>query len=193
MFYSRMWSLQTHWRTQYCLRVEYHLFPIKRIHLLSKHIWELSIINLGFPDGSVGKESACSAAETGDACLIPGSGRSPREGNGNLLQYSCLRNPMDLEKILLSLVGLQSKGSQNVWCDLETKHKHKLGLSRATCQLSWILWPLRQPLGVPEHINCSLRHAVQLFVWLSLLGACEHQAEPRFPPSTWCSMNQWCT
>ena len=32
---------------------------------------------------------------TGDVSLIPGSGRSPGEGNGNLLQYSCLGNPID--------------------------------------------------------------------------------------------------
>ena len=46
----------------------------------------------GFPGSSVGKESACS---TGDLGSIPGSGRSPGEGNGNLLQYSCLENPVD--------------------------------------------------------------------------------------------------
>ena len=34
-------------------------------------------------------------ANTGDAGLIPGSGRSPGGGNGNLVQYSCLKNPMD--------------------------------------------------------------------------------------------------
>ena len=39
-----------------------------------------------------GKESACTAADTGS---IPGSGRSSGGGNGNPLQYSCLRNPMD--------------------------------------------------------------------------------------------------
>ena len=44
-----------------------------------------------FPDGSDGKESACSA---GDMSSIPGSGRSPGEGNGNPLQYSGLENPM---------------------------------------------------------------------------------------------------
>ena len=44
------------------------------------------------PGRSDGKESACSA---GDPGLIPGSGRSPGEGNGNPLQYSCLENPMD--------------------------------------------------------------------------------------------------
>ena len=39
-----------------------------------------------------GKESACNA---GDAGSIPGSGRSPGGGNGNLLQHSCRENPMD--------------------------------------------------------------------------------------------------
>ena len=51
----------------------------------------------GFPDGSAGKESACNAGDTGDVGLIPGSGRSPGGGNGNPLQYSCPKNPMDGE------------------------------------------------------------------------------------------------
>ena len=56
-------------------------------------IWiSLIIREMGFPDGSVGKESACSV---GDPGLIPGSGRSPGEVNGNSFQYSCLENPMD--------------------------------------------------------------------------------------------------
>ena len=46
----------------------------------------------GFPGDSVGKESACNARDPG---LIPGLGRSPGERNGNLLQYSCLGNPID--------------------------------------------------------------------------------------------------
>ena len=58
--------------------------PYIGIHSLyldtSKHI-------LGFPGGSDGKESACNA---GDMGLIPGLGRSPGEGNGYPLQYSCL-------------------------------------------------------------------------------------------------------
>ena len=45
-----------------------------------------------FPGGSVGKESAFNAGDPGS---IPGSGRSPGEGNGNQLQYSCLENSMD--------------------------------------------------------------------------------------------------
>ena len=47
---------------------------------------------IGFPGGSDGKASVCNAGDPGS---IPGLGRSPRERNGNPLQYSCLENPMD--------------------------------------------------------------------------------------------------
>ena len=47
---------------------------------------------MGFPDGSCGEESACNVGDLGS---IPGLGRSPGEGNGTRLQYSCLENPMD--------------------------------------------------------------------------------------------------
>ena len=65
------------------------------------------IYYLGFPGGSLSKESACNAGDlpvlqcrqdsciAGDPGSIPGSGRNPRGGNGNLLQYSCLENSMD--------------------------------------------------------------------------------------------------
>ena len=45
-----------------------------------------------FPGGSDGKESACNVGDPGS---VPGWGRSPGGGHGNLLQYSCLENPMD--------------------------------------------------------------------------------------------------
>ena len=45
-----------------------------------------------FPCGSDGKASVCNAGDWGS---IPGFGRSPGEGNGNPLQYSCLGSPMD--------------------------------------------------------------------------------------------------
>ena len=48
-----------------------------------------------FPKDWAGKEFACNAGDTGDSGLIPGSGRSPGEGNGNPPQYSCLGNPRD--------------------------------------------------------------------------------------------------
>ena len=49
---------------------------------------------MDFPGGSNGKASAYNAGDPGS---IPGAGRSPREGNGNPLQYSCLENLMDGE------------------------------------------------------------------------------------------------
>ena len=58
---------------------------------------------MGFPGGSVGKESFCNAGEMG---LIPELGRYPGEGHGNPLQYSCLENPHGQK----SLVGYASWG-----------------------------------------------------------------------------------
>ena len=69
------------------------------IQILFTYIRELKFIYIlitfiyqSLPVSSVGKDSACNA---GDLGLIPGSGRSPEEGNGNPLQYSYLENPMD--------------------------------------------------------------------------------------------------
>ena len=55
----------------------------------------LCILFRDFPSGSVDKESACNARDTGDLGSTPGSGRSSGGGNGNPLQYSCLENTMD--------------------------------------------------------------------------------------------------
>ena len=62
---------------------------------------------MGFPGGS---EVKASASNAGDLGSIPGSGRSPGEGNGNLLQYSCLENPMDGKPSKLQSTGLQRVG-----------------------------------------------------------------------------------
>ena len=62
---------------------------------------------LGFPGGSYGKESTCNAGDLGS---IPGLGRSPGEGNGYPLQYSCLENPMDIGVWWVT----KSMGSQSV-------------------------------------------------------------------------------
>ena len=59
---------------------------------------QISYKQMGFPEGSEGEESACKAGDTGDACWIPGSGRSPGEGHDNPFQYSCLKNPMDMNE-----------------------------------------------------------------------------------------------
>ena len=59
---------------------------------ISSEFGDASFRALGFPGDSVVKNLPVNA---GDMGLIPGSGRSPGEGNGNPLQYSCLENSMD--------------------------------------------------------------------------------------------------
>ena len=69
----------------------------------------------GFSCGSAIKNLLASA---GDVGLVPGLGRSPEAGNGNLLQYSCLGNPMNR-----GARELQSMGSQGVRHDLATNQQ----------------------------------------------------------------------
>ena len=58
------------------------------------NLW-LSLEPRASPCGSNGKELARSAGDSRDLSSVPESGKFPGEGNGNPLQYSCLRNPMD--------------------------------------------------------------------------------------------------
>ena len=78
-------------------------FCLVDVKILLLDIWYLIIVMsfwwidpswlfMGFSHGSDSKESACNVGDPGS---IPESGRSPEGGNGNLLQYSYLENPMD--------------------------------------------------------------------------------------------------
>ena len=79
------------------------------------------------PGGSGDKESACNAGDPGS---IPGSGRSPVEGNSFPLQYSCLENLMDRG----AWWAIQSMGSQRVGHDWATKHTDRI-LSIVSCAI----------------------------------------------------------
>ena len=59
---------------------------------MKTNIYRYMLIIMGFPGGSEVKASTWNAGDPGS---IPGSGRSPGEGNGNPLQYSCLENTME--------------------------------------------------------------------------------------------------
>ena len=61
-------------------------------------------IEAGFPGGSDNKESAYNA---GDPSSVPGSERSPGGGHGNLLQYSCLENSMDIGAWQSTVCGVE--------------------------------------------------------------------------------------
>ena len=79
------------------LTSEQHEFELGR----STYMWNffnkycICTVNVGLPCCSLGKESTSNALDTGDIGSIPGTGRSPGEGNGNLLQYSCQESSMD--------------------------------------------------------------------------------------------------
>jgi len=90
-----------------------------------------NIVNLilwrGFPGGSDGKESVCKAGDLGS---IPGLGRSPGEGNGYPLRYSCLENAMDIPGRPQS-IGLQRVGHDED-VDVQTGWYHRITVNRKT-------------------------------------------------------------
>ena len=73
---------------------------------------------MGFPGGSVVKNRPANAGDVGS---IPGLGRAPGEGNGNPLQYSCLRNPMDWGDWRIESMGLQSRTQLSNWARIHTR------------------------------------------------------------------------
>ena len=80
----------------------------------------------GFPDGSAGKESACNAGDTGDVGLIPGSGRSPGEGNAAHSSVLDWEIPWTEEPGRLQSMGSQQ--SDTTEC-MELTHKCSSGRS----------------------------------------------------------------
>ena len=87
---SKVFSSTTFKSTSLVLSLLYG--PTLTIPIVSIHLIMIMLRSLGFPGGSDGKASTCDLGHLG---LIPGSGSSPGEGNGNPLQYSYLENSMD--------------------------------------------------------------------------------------------------
>ena len=78
---------------------------------------------MGFPGGSDGKASVYKVGELGS---IPGSGRSPGEGNGNPLQYDCLENP-----------GQRSLVGYSLWGRKELDTTERLFIAAQILMLDW--------------------------------------------------------
>ena len=107
---------------------------------------ELVIPSNHLPGGSDGKEAACNA---GDPSSIPGSGRSPGEGYGNPLQYSCLENSMD----------------RGVWTE-ESGRLQSMGLQRVGH--NWVTWLSFQPSYPLSPTSLALNLSQhQIFLWVS--------------------------
>ena len=94
---SRVWH---DWVTCTFLRV---MSPTSFIYDDTEHLF------MGFPGGSDGKESACNAGDPGS---IPVLGRSLGEGNGYPLQYSWLKNPMDIGAWWAAVHGITTSWTQ---------------------------------------------------------------------------------
>ena len=98
-------------------------------------IFILPISAKGLPWRLGGKDAACNA---GDVCSIPGSGRSPGGGNGNPLQYSCMRNSIDR-----GACRLQSMGSQRVrhhWASKQQQRKQFQQNHYPSCSKASSMW-----------------------------------------------------
>ena len=103
----------------------------------------------GFPNASSRKESTCQLADTGDLGSIPGWGRSPGEGDGSPLQYSCLENPMDGGAWRdAQSTGLQRLGHACPWL-----YHHSLYTTLLVCvMVFFIVYRV-----VPPSPQCTLR------------------------------------
>ena len=117
----------------------------------------------------------------GDAGPIPGSGKSPGEGHGNSLQYSCLENPWIEEP-----GGLQSMGSQRVrhdWIDLARTHRH-------------IYVPLvcKNRHNVPfARLQCQHMIQADAIITISILPVTPSLPSPfyQWPTSTYTGQKSW--
>ena len=113
--------------------------------------------NAGLPDGSVVKNLLASA---GNAALISGLEKSPGEGNGNPLQYSCLGNPMDRGAWWAAAHGVSESDPTEHTCTLEkmpSSGKTSWGLGQVSPQRSLLcLFCVELYLSLVSHLLSSL-------------------------------------
>ena len=132
---------------------------------------------VGFPGSSDGKDSACNV---GDQSSIPGLGRSPGEGNGNPLQYSCLENPWT-EK----LSGLQLMGSQRVRHNWANKY-----FDIVKCKTYYVLramwenWSTARYRSQKWLFKCKTDREVK-YIWFELEMIISFQGSASKGPSAW--------
>ena len=88
-----------------------------------------------------------SAYGVGDPGSIPGSGRSPREGNGNPLQYSCLENPMDIKSWWATLHGVAKS-----WTQL-SEFTFTFTITRDTLEIKVVQQPSKHPIKKRSYTN----------------------------------------
>ena len=114
---------------------------------------------LGFPGDSVVKNLPANAGDAGDIGLISRFRRSPGEGNGTPLQYSCLENPMDGGAWKAAVHGI-TEGRTRLSNFTFTFHFHTLEKEMATYSsvLAWRIPGTGEPGGLPSLGSYRVRH-----------------------------------
>ena len=103
--------------------------------------------HMGFPGGTVAKNSPANAGAARDSGSIPGLGRSPREENGNPYQYSCLENPTCLQK---SLAAYSPKGHNEICHKTKCLHRSLPALTQLVMFSCSVISDSVTPLGRME-------------------------------------------
>ena len=121
---------------------------------MERNSLDIPVSPVGFPGGSGGKESACSAGDLGS---IPRLGRSPWEGNVNALQYSSLGTPMDRGAWWITVHGVAKSLTQ-----LKRLSTHTCILTPC---LEWVMTPHRCLFSLFEYILREHRIWVKIQIY----------------------------
>ena len=116
----------------------------------------------GFPDSSVGKESACNAGDPGS---IPGSGRSAGEVIGDPLQYSCaflvaqmVKNPPAMRETWVQSLGWEDTLEKGKATHSSIPASTSASLTMPKSLTVWITTNCGKKMGIPDHLTCLLRN-----------------------------------
>ena len=138
------------------------------------------LVTLGFPRGSDGKESACNVGDSGST---PESGRSPGEGKGNPLQYSCPKNPMDRSPWRLYSAAAESLQLCPTLCDCIDGSPPGCpvpGILQART-MEWVAisfsnaWKWKVKVNLPSHVPPSATQWTAAFQAIPSMGLSRQQ------------------
>ena len=159
------------WQCQVCWFWQQNVWLNPGLYFVSHCLEQLSFPDLknkncctddkGFPGDISGKESACQYRKLRDTSLILGLGRSPGGRHGNLLQYSCLENPMDRGawRILIRRVTKS-------WKPLKQHSRH----THIQIKNIWDLFPMKLFTNLAK-VHWDNWHALKLFKTFALIWA----------------------